>query len=400
MNSVSTNKKIQILCHINKKRSQSASTHAIEIVSPDVEKSVTRFHRSLPGYHPTPLVKLTQLAKYLGISDLWVKSEADRFDLKAFKVLGASYAMGKIIAEEISLDNRFFAFDKILPHTSKFQNLTFVTATDGNHGRAVAWTANKLNCKAVVYLPESASTYRLKAIRNFGAEASKIKGNYDDAVRLAARKAAENGWYLVQDTSWAGYEEIPTFIMQGYFTILIEAFQQLKGNWPSHVFVQAGVGSLAAAILTFICHLNDKPRPYFIVVEPTKAACFYKSMIKNDGKPHAVNGDLDTVMAGLACGEPSKKAWEILKENADAFIACSNQVTINAMRLLGNPLKGDDRIISGESGAVTTGLVYELLSNSMFEGLSEEIGLKSDSKVLVISTEGDTDPDYYRSILK
>jgi diaminopropionate ammonia-lyase len=400
MNSVLTDKKIEIICHINKKRSQSASTHAIEIVSPDIEESVTCFHRSLPGYRPTPLIKLTQLAKYLGISDLWVKSEADRFDLKAFKVLGASYAMGKIIAEELNLDNRFFTFDKILPHTSKFQNLTFVTATDGNHGRAIAWTANKLNCKAVVYLPESSSTYRLKAIRNFGAEASKIKGNYDDAVRLAARKAAENGWYLVQDTSWAGYEEIPTFIMQGYFTLLIEAFQQLKGNWPSHVFVQAGVGSLAAAILSFICHLNDKPRPYFIVVEPTKAACFYKSMIKNDGKPHAVNGDLDTVMAGLACGEPSKKAWEILKENADAFIACSDQVTIKAMRLLGNPLQGDDRIISGESGAVTTGLVYELLSNSMFEGLSEEIGLKPDSKVLVISTEGDTDPDYYRSILE
>jgi diaminopropionate ammonia-lyase len=400
MNNVLMDKKIEILCHVNKKRSQSASRYAVELVSHDVEKSVSCFHRSLPGYRPTPLVKLTQLAKYLGINDLWVKSEAERFDLKAFKVLGASYAIGKIIAKELNLDNRIFTFDQILSHTSKFNNLTFVTATDGNHGRAVAWTASKLNCKAIVYLPESSSNYRLEAIRNLGAEASKIKGNYDDAVRLAARKADENGWHLVQDTSWPGYEEIPTFIMQGYFTLLVEAFQQLDGEWPSHVFMQAGVGSLSAAILAFLCHLNDKPRPYFIVVEPTKAACFYKSMIIDDGKPHTVEGDLDTVMAGLACGEPSKKAWEILKEDADAFIACSDYVAIKAMRILGNPLKGDDCIISGESGSVTTGLVYELLRNSTFEELSKEIGLRSDSKVLIISTEGDTDPEYYRSVLK
>lgn len=400
MNSVLMDKKIEILCHVNKKRSPTASRHARELVSPSVVQSVTRFHRSLPGYRPTPLVKLTQLAKYLGINGLWVKSEAERFDLKAFKVLGASYAIGKIIARDLNADNSAFTFDQILSHASKFQNLTFVTATDGNHGRGVAWTAGKLNCKAVVYMPESASKYRLEAIRNLGAEASRIKGNYDDAVRLAARKADENGWYLVQDTSWPGYEEIPTFIMQGYFTLLIEAFQQLEGEWPSHVFMQTGVGSLSAAMLAFMCDLNDRPRPYFVVVEPTEAACFYKSMIMDDGKPHTVKGDLDTVMAGLACGEPSTKAWEILKENADAFIACSDHVAIKAMRMLGTPLDGDDCIISGESGAATSGLVYELLRNSEFEEISKAIGLRSDSKVLVISTEGDTDPEFYRSVLK
>jgi len=391
--------KIEIVCHINKKHSQSPSSKAIELVSPDVQKSVTYFHQSLPGYRPTPLAKLSQLAKYLGISDLWVKSEASRFDLKAFKVLGASYAIGKMLAKELKLDSEKFVFEQIVSRASKFRNLTFVTATDGNHGRAVAWTANKLGCKAVVYMPKGSSKVRLEAIRNYGAEASIINGNYDDAVRLAAKQSGEKGWILIQDTSWSGYEEIPIYIMQGYITLLIEAFHQMDEKWPSHVFMQAGVGSLAAALQAFLCHNRDKPRPFFVVVEPTKAACFYKSMNMADGKPHAVQGDMDTIMAGLACGEPSEIAWEILKENADAFIACSDQVAIKGMRVLGNPLEGDKRLISGESGAVTTGLVYELLNNPMFNELAEQLGLRSDSKVLVISTEGDTDPEYYREVV-
>jgi len=391
--------KTEIVYHLNKNRSQSASSKAMNIVSLDVQRSVINFHQSLPGYHPTPLAELTQLAKYLGISDLWVKNEASRFDLKAFKVLGASYAIGKMLAKKLKLDVKKFTFEQILSHTSKLQNLTFVTATDGNHGRAVAWAANKLGCKAVVYMPKGSSKVRLEAIRNFGAEASIINGNYDDAVRLAAKQSTEKGWILLQDTSWPGYEEIPTYIMQGYITLLIETFQQIDGKWPSHVFVQAGVGSLAAALQAFLCHYRDKPRPFFAVVEPTKAACFYKSMIIADGKPHAVQGDLDTIMAGLACGEPSRIAWEILKENADAFIACSDQVALKGMRILGNPLERDDRVISGESGAVTTGLVYELLNNYLFNELTEQLGLGSDSKVLVISTEGDTDPEYYREVV-
>jgi len=157
---------------------------------------------------------------------------------------------------------------------------------------------------------------------------------------------------------------------------------------------------MAASLLAFLCHLNDKKRPCCVVVEAVNAACFHESMTIDDGKPHAVKGDLETVMAGLACGEPSAKAWEILRDNADAFMACSDQVAIKAMRLLANPLKGDDCVVSGESGSVTTGLVYELLTSSRFEQMSKQIGLGPDSKVLVISTEGDTDPDFYRSILE
>jgi len=391
--------KIEIFYHLNKNRSQSVSSKAIELVSPDVQSSVTYFHQSLPGYQPTPLAKLTQLAKHVGISDLWVKSEASRFDLKAFKVLGASYAMGKLLAKDLRLDVNKFTFEQIVSQAAKFRNRTFITATDGNHGRAVAWTANRLGCKAIIYMPKGSSNIRLEAIRNLGAEASIINGNYDDAVRLAAKQSDEKGWILLQDTSWPGNEEIPISIMQGYITLLTEAFQQLDGKWPSHIFMQAGVGSLAAALQAFLCSYRDNPRPFFTVVEPTEAACFYKSMNIADGKPHIVQGDLDTIMVGLACGEPSEIAWEILKENADAFIACSDQVAIKGMRILGNPLEGDDRVISGESGAVTTGLVYELLNNSMFNELTEQLGLGADSRVLVISTEGDTDPDYYRKIV-
>lgn len=391
--------KIEILYHLNKKQSQRVSPKAIELVSPEVQRSVTYFHQSLPGYHPTPLAKLTQLAKHLGISDLWVKSEASRFDLKAFKVLGASYAIGKLLAKDLRLDVDKFTFEQIVSQALKFRNLTFVTATDGNQGRAVAWTANRLGCKAVIYMPKGSSKIRLEAIQNLGAEASIINGNYDAAVRLAAKQSDEKGWILIQDTSWPGNEEIPLYIMQGYITLLTETFQQLEGKWPSHIFMQAGVGSLAAALQAFLCSCRDKPMPFFTVVEPTEAACFYKSMIMGDGKPHAVHGDMDTIMAGLACGEPSEIAWDILKENADAFIACSDHVAIKGMRVLGNPLKGDDRVVSGESGAVTTGIVYELLNNSMFNELTEQLGLGADSRVLVISTEGDTDPEHYRKVV-
>lgn len=389
--------KIEILCHLNKKSSPSVKT--IELFSPDIQRSVNHFHQSLPGYHPTPLAHLAQLAKHLGISDLWVKSEASRFDLKAFKVLGASYAIGKMLAKELGLDAHKFTFEQIASQASKFQNLTLVTATDRNHGRAVAWTANRLGCNAVIYLPKGSSTIRLEAIRHYGAEASIIEGNYDDAVKLAAKQSNEKGWILIQDTSWPGNERIPINIMQGYMTLLTEVFYQMDGKWPSHIFVQVGVGSLAAALQAFLCNCHDKPTPFFTVVEPTEAPCFYKSMDIGDGKPHIVHGDLDTIMAGLACGEPSKIAWDILSQNADAFIACSDHVAIKGMRILGNPLEGDERVLSGESGAVTTGLVYEIMHNSRLNELAEQLGLGADSRVLLFSTEGDTDPEYYRKVV-
>lgn len=358
---------------------------------------VSKFHNSLPHYTPTPLVRLSKLASYLGISELLVKDESHRFDLNAFKVLGASYAIAKYLGKQLNLTRDELTFSRIVAEKSNYDHLTFVTATDGNHGRAVAWSAQLFGCKSVVYLPKDSSLARLEAIRHYGAEASITPLNYDDTVLYAAQKAQEEGWILLQDTSWDGYEEIPTHIMQGYCTLVTESLLQQPHSWPTHVFVQAGVGSLAAAILACLGNISGCPMPTFVVVEPQGAPCLFES--KTHQKLIRVDGDLPTIMAGLACGEPSYLGWNLLKSAASAFIICSDDVARRGMRVLGNPLAGDQRIISGESGAVTLGALFEILSNSDFLGVKEMLNLTPESKVLLFSTEGDTDPDVYRDIV-
>jgi diaminopropionate ammonia-lyase len=380
----------------NKQRSEAPTADALP---EEVKQRVIRFHKSLPGYESTPLASLKGLAGKMGIEDFWVKSEAERFGLKAFKVLGASYAIARVMAKRFSMDRGALTFEGLIKRARKEGGLTFVTATDGNHGRAVAWTAEKLGCRAVVYMPKGSSPSRLEAVRNHGADASIIDGNYDDAVRLAAGHADEKGWILLQDTSWPGYEEIPDYIVQGYATMMVEAADQLKGKWPTHVFVQAGVGSLATAMLCAILSFPDRPRPWFGVVEPEEAACFFKSISINDGERHAVRGDMPTIMAGLACGEPSLRAWEILKNNADAFILCPDYVAERGMQILARPAKEDVKVVSGESGAVTTGLVHEIMARQEHFPVAAAAGLSGSSRVLVFSTEGDTDPEFYKKVV-
>jgi len=391
-------KKISIECHLNASV-RSCCLSSIDLTAPEDIIAVTKFHQSIPGYSPTPLIKLPELAKKLDVSELLIKDESQRFDLNAFKVLGASYAMAKFIKDELGLDDAELTFDSISSKADSFRHLTFVTATDGNHGRAVAWSAKKFGCNAVVYMPKGSSKARLKAIQDYGAEASIIEGNYDETVLFADRMAKENEWILLQDTSWQGYEIIPAYIMQGYFMLLIEALEQAKGIWPTHVFVQAGVGSLAASLLAFLCSFVQKIKPVFTLVEPVGAPCFFNSIQAGDGKPHRIHGDLKTIMAGLACGKPSQIGWEILKNGTDAFIICSDEIARRGMRILGNPSGDDKHVISGESGAVTLGLVYELLSNARYDDIKDNLHLKSDSKILLFSTEGDTDPEHYRKVV-
>ena len=358
---------------------------------------VYQFHSSLPNYTPTPLVRLSSLASYLGINELLIKDESHRFDLNAFKVLGASYAIAKYLGEVLGLRDDELSFNKILAKKPAYEHITFVTATDGNHGRAVAWTAKLFGCKSVVYMPKGSSLIRLEAIKNYGAEASITNLNYDDTVIHATQEAQKNGWVLLQDTSWKGYEKVPHHIMQGYFTLMTEFINQEQNIWPTHVFVQAGVGSLAAAILAYLCNLSVGPTPTFIVVEPEGAPCLFES--KKIDALFKVKGDLPTIMAGLACGEPSHIGWDILKSATDAFLMCSDEVARRGMKVLGSPLPGDQRIISGESGAVTLGALFEILSNKDYQKIKEEINLTSDSRVLLFSTEGDTDPNMYREIV-
>lgn len=360
-------------------------------------RSVFNFHSSLPNYAPTPLVKLSSLADYLGINEILIKDESKRFDLNAFKVLGASYAIALYLGDFLGLKEEDLSFDKIVGQQKRYQHITFVTATDGNHGRAVAWSAKMFGCKAVVYMPKGSSPARLEAIKNYGAEASITAQIYDDTVDYANQQAQKNGWILIQDTAWQGYEKIPLQIMQGYFSLVTEYLQQERTIWPTHVFVQAGVGSLPAAILAHLCNLSDKPLPKFIVVEAQGAPCLYESKRMNELT--RVEGDLLTIMAGLACGKPSLLAWDILKSAASAFIACSDDIARRGMRVLGNPLAGDQRVISGESGSVTLGALFEILSNKEFRTIKQELKLNADSSVMLFSTEGDTDPEVYRDIV-
>lgn len=390
---------MDIFYRSNPYRSDTPAAASGRIASPEILRSAAAFHRSLPGYAPTPLARLSQLARYLGIQSLWVKDEAYRFDLNAFKILGASYGIARVLAASFTGGSQEVTFEQLVSQRSQFQDRVLVTATDGNHGRAVAWAAQKFGCRAVVYMPYGTAPVRLEAIRRLGGQASIVDGNYDHAVRMATQHAHEKGWILVQDTSWPDYTEIPTYIMQGYTTLITEALEQLAPHRPSHILVQAGVGSLAGALQAYLSYNYAGTRPLFMVVESIRAACLYQSIASDDGQAVVIEGDLDTIMAGLACGVPSSLSWEILKANADTFIACSDNVARRGMRVLGNPLEGDERVVSGESGAVTTGLVYEILSNPEYAQLIQMLQLGPEAQVLVISTEGDTDPEHYRKVV-
>ncbi len=387
---------VSISCQINY-LNNTPEPSIIAFASPESARYAGKFHRSLPNYAPTPLVKLSKLANHLGVKEILVKDESRRFDLNAFKVLGASFAIAKYLGEMLALKDDELTFSKILAEQSRYKHLTFVTATDGNHGRAVAWSAKLFGCTAVVYLPKGSSAARLEAIRNYGAEASITAMNYDDTVIHANQKAQEKGWILLQDTSWEGYEKVPRHVMQGYSTLVTEFLDQEQEIWPTHVLVQAGVGSLAAGILACFCNLSERPALKFIVVEPKGAPCLFESKKRNE--LFTVKGDLPTIMAGLACGEPSHIGWDILQSAASAFLMCSDEVARRGMKVLGNPLAGDQRIISGESGAVTLGALFEILSNKDLYKIKEELDLNGDSRVLLFSTEGDTDAELYREIV-
>ena len=372
----------------------------LTFLSADTVKKVRAFHKSFPMYRETPLAQLPETAKEMGLDKIYVKDESYRFGLNAFKVLGGSFAIGNYLARKLNKSIDEVSFSMLLDPEVKKQlgDLTFVTATDGNHGRGVAWTAHQLGMKSVVYMPKGSAEERLENIRAAGADASITDLNYDDAVRLANRQAEEKGWIVVQDTAWEGYEEIPTWIMQGYGTMGLEAFEQLPEK-PTHIFLQAGVGSMAGAMAGLLSDIYGEDRPIIVIVEPNKADCLFRTAEANDGTLHIVTGNMDTIMAGLACGEPCSIGWNVLKNYADFFISCPEYVAANGMRILGNPLGKDDRVISGESGAAAFGAVAEIMKNPELANMKEALGLDENSRVLCFSTEGDTDKENYKAIV-
>lgn len=382
--------------HMPKTEDKNLSIMSLE----EVQKART-FHESFPQYAETPLTELRHMAEYLGLAKVCVKDESYRFGLNAFKVLGGSYAMARYIADETGKDVAELPYSVLTSDALKeeFGQATFFSATDGNHGRGVAWAANKLGQKSVILMPKGSTLTRLNNIKAEGAEATIEDVNYDECVRRAAAMAAETPHgVVVQDTAWEGYEKIPAWIMEGYGTMALEADEQF-GERPTHVFVQAGVGSLAGAVVGYFANKYKENPPVMIVVEAEAAACLYKGAVAGDGDIRIVDGDMDTIMAGLACGEPNITSWDILKNHVSCFIAAEDNVAARGMRMLNAPLKGDTQVTSGESGAAPFGALATIMKQDAYKELRETLGLNQDSRVLLFSTEGDTDPDRWKNII-
>ena len=367
-------------------------------------QTVRHFHQSFPEYSVTPLVELKSLAEELGVSNIFVKDESYRFGLNAFKVLGGSYAIAREIGIRMGISEEELTLARLLQPDvqARLGQLRFVTATDGNHGRGVAWTAKRLGHRAVVFMPKGTAAERLENILRLGAEASITDCNYDDSVRLARQYAAEHEGIVVQDTSWEGYHNVPLHIMQGYTTMGAEIVEQLAacgGQRPTHVFLQAGVGAMAGAMAGFIADYYKEARPVITIVEPTKADCLYRTALANDGKLHIVDGALDSIMAGLCCGEPCSIGWQQLAAYADNFVAMPDKAAALGMRVLGNPVGNDAAVVSGESGAAGLGLAVAALRERDLAQLKGSLQLDAESVILCISTEGATDVANYRRIM-
>ena len=379
---------------------KSGPKYNLDFLNLESAKKVQSFHASFPVYKETPLVELKHTAKSMGLGNIYIKDESYRFGLNAFKVLGGSYAIGNYLAKRLGKSITEMPYEKLVSGEIKRElgDITFVTATDGNHGRGVAWTAKQLQQKSVVYMPKGSAEERLMNIRAEGADASITDLNYDEAVRLANSQAEQKGWVMVQDTAWEGYEDIPGWIMQGYGTMGYEAYMQLPEK-PTHIFLQAGVGSMAGVVAGFFASVYGGDRPIITIVEPNKADCIYKTAEAADGKLHFVTGDMDTIMAGLACGEPCSIGWNVLRDYADNFISCPDYAAAQGMRVLGNPEPGDTKVVSGESGASAFGCIAEIMRDKTLVELKNKLKLDENSKVLFFSTEGDTDKENYKSIV-
>jgi diaminopropionate ammonia-lyase len=377
----------------------------LSVMALDNVAKARAFHRSFPQYSVTPLAQLRGMADFLGLKHLFVKDESYRFGLNAFKVLGGSFAMARYIAEQLGkdvsqVDYHYLTSAKL---REEFGQATFFTATDGNHGRGVAWAANKLGQKSVVLMPKGSVKSRFDNIAKEGADVTIEDVNYDECVRRANALAeqTEHG-VMVQDTAWDGYEKIPAWIMQGYGTMASEAAEQLKAagvERPTHIFIQAGVGSLAGAVQGYFSNLFPDCEPTVVVMEAQAADCLYQGAKAADGDFRIVEGDLQTIMAGLACGEPNTISWDILKNHSAFFVSCPDWVSAKGMRMLSAPIKGDPQVISGESGAVGMGLIAVLMTDPTYEELKNAIRLDENSSVLMFSTEGDTDPENYRKVV-
>ncbi len=331
-----------------------------------------------PGYRPTPLRSLPGLARALGVGEIRLKDESDRFGLGSFKALGGAYGVARLLAGR-----------------RRPADLTVTTATDGNHGRSVAWGARRLGCRAVVFVHATVSPARVAAIEAFGAEVIRVAGTYDDSVAECRRVAEARGWEIVSDTSWPGYAAVPRDVMHGYTVMTGEILDQLPaGAPPTHVFVQVGVGGLAAAVFGPLWLRLGAARPRFVAVEPEAADCLWQSV--EAGRPVAIAGELDTLMAGLAAGEVSELAWTLLARAVDDLLVVPDEAAVEAMRRLAAGGDGDPPLVVGEAGV---GGLAGLMRAAGDPATRRALGLDGSSRVLLIASEGATDRDLYAELV-
>lgn len=372
-------------------------------LTPAIAEEILAYHRTWPEYRETPIHSLPRLAAYAGVRSIYVKDEAQRFGIQSFKVLGGTWAVARALAERWRLGEGPVSAGSLKAAASWAAAVTLAAASDGNHGMGVAWTARELGQRAVIFLPAGTRSSRVDRIAAMGAEVHVTDMNYDDTVQHVAQQAAEHGWLLIQDTSWPGYEQIPRWVTQGYLSMALEAFQQLDVRGmepPTHVILQAGVGSLAAAVTGFYANrYGTASCPTILIAEPTLAPALLESARRSDGQLAKIGGAMETVMAGLACGEPNPLAWPLLRSWAAFFVACSDSVAARGTRILSNPLGDDARILAGESGSMPVGLLVSLMDDPRCHKARKAFRLTSQSRILLFNTEGIPDPGLFLDIV-
>ncbi|WP_341487152.1 diaminopropionate ammonia-lyase [Pararhizobium sp. A13] len=367
-----------------------------ETLGIDAAIKVERFLSFRDNHSPTPLRPLSALATKIGVASIFFKDEGHRLGLGSFKALGGSYAVIRLVLEaaEKALGRAVDVSELHAPEVvAVAKTMTVACATDGNHGRSVAQGAQLVGAKAAIFVHSGVSDERVAAIARFGAEMVRVDGTYDDSVREAARVAEERGWTIVSDTSWSGYERIPGLVMQGYTALVREALRQMAET-PTHVFIQSGVGGIAASVAGYMAIEFGDRRPTFIVVDPARAACLFESA-KAGHAVRIAHGE-PTVMAMLECYEPSLVAWRILSRVADGFMTVGEADAISVMKALANPLGNDPAIVAGESGGVGLAALIKAASDPEIKAA---IGLDENSRVFLINTEGATDPDKYAELV-
>ena len=371
--------------------------HLKAIASLEKSRAAIEVISGWPGYAPTPLYSLDALANDIGVGKIWYKDESQRFHLKSFKALGGAYAVARQLQAKIAEANGVEPSIQDLldnSYTDIVSQIVISCATDGNHGRSVAWGCQMFGCPCVIYIHRDVSIARQQAMEAFGAEVIRIAGNYDESVKQADSDAKEFGRTIVSDTSYPGYMEIAKDVALGYTVLLSESVEQMGADIPTHVFIQGGVGGLASAVCAYFWELWGEKRPRFIVVEPEQANCLQESA--RVGAPVVVEGDLKTLMAGLACGEVSALAWEVLSIGANDFLTVNEEAVPLSMQLLAHGFDGDPPIEAGESAVAGLAALISLQNNPQ---QGRELGLDENSRIYILGTEGATDPELYQKLI-